>query len=203
MTALARDRDGPPTTPEGGGPPYRVDYPITADAAIDAARLAIAPLRRRMTFLSLAALVIGAVLVLAGDWTFGPAIVIFGLLTLALTVIRGPERWLINRRGRSVIGGTSELVFDDAGVAFASPQATGRIAWSALTEVRENERTVILLRDRILAGYAPAAAFGPPGRRAEIVAYLRARIEAAAAVPPGAPGAAIGREGAPGAAPRD
>jgi hypothetical protein len=146
----------------------------------------MAPLRRRMTILSLAAVGAGAVLVFAGDWTFGPALVIFGLLTLAMTVVRGPERWLVNRRGRSVIGGTSELVFGEDGVAFASPQATGRIAWSALTGVREDARTVILLRDRILVAYAPAAAFGPPERRAEIVGYIRSRIEAA--VPGPAPG---------------
>ncbi len=141
----------------------------------------MAPLRRRMTFLSLVALAAGAVLVLVGDWTFGPALVMFGLLTLALTVIRGPERWLINRRGRSVIGGTSELVFGEDGVDFASPQATGRIAWAAMTDVREDARTVVLLRDRILVAYAPVAAFGPPERRAEVVAYIRARLEAAAA----------------------
>jgi hypothetical protein len=168
---------------DGAGPPFRVDYPITADAAIDAARLAMAPLRRRMTFLSLAALACGAGLVLLGDWTFGPALVMFGLLTLALTVIRGPERWLINRRGRSVIGGTSELVFGQDGVDFASPAATGRIVWAAMTDVREDARTVILLRDRILVGYAPVAAFGPPERRAEIVAYIRARLEAATGAP--------------------
>ncbi len=169
---------------DGGGPPYRVAYPITADAAIDAARLVMAPLRRRMTIVALVALALGVVLCLAGDWTFGPAVAMFGLLALGMTVLRGPERWLINRRGRSVIGGTSQLVLGKDGVDFASPQASGRILWSALTAVREDARTVVLLRDRILVGYAPAAAFGTPERRAEIVAYTRAQIEAAESAAP-------------------
>ena len=61
-------------------------------------------------------------------------------------------------------------MFGEGGVDFASPQATGRIAWAALTDVREDARTVVLLRDRILVAYAPVAAFGPPERRAEVVA---------------------------------
>jgi hypothetical protein len=184
MTAETTTTDVIDAILPGDGPPYRVSYPVTADAAIDAARLAMAPLRRRMTFVSLGALVFGVVLCLAGDWTFGPAIVMFGLLTLALTILRGPERWLVNRRGRSLLGGSAELVFRDEGVDFATPQASGRVAWSALTEARDDERSVILLRDRILVGYAPVVSFGPPERRAEIVDYIRERITTARSSPP-------------------
>jgi hypothetical protein len=174
------------TAPAGSpaGPPYRVVHPITADAAIDAARLVMAPLRRRMALISLAALAAGIALTVAGDGRFGPGIALFGILTLGLTVLRGPERWLVNRRAQGIVGGFSELVLGDDGVAFASPQAAGRIPWSAITQVREDARSVVLLRDRVLVVFAPAAAFGPPERRAEIVAYARAKIAAAGGVPP-------------------
>lgn len=168
------DADGFPE-----GPPYRVVYPITADAAIDAARLVMAPLRRRMMVIAVAALAGGVVLTVAGDGRIGPGIALFGLLAIALTVLRGPERMLVNRRGGSLLRGHAELVFGEAGVDFASPQAAGRVAWSALTGVVEDARSVVLLRDRALVGYAPTAAFGPPERRAEVVAYIRAQIAAA------------------------
>ncbi len=180
MTAPAESQAESPA-----GPPYRVVYPITADAAIDAARLVIAPLRRRMTLVSLAALAGGIALTVAGDGRFGPGILLFGILTLGLAVLRGPERMLVNRRGGDLLRGSAELVLDESGVDVVSPPATGRVAWSALTEVREDARSVVLLRDRMLVGYAPVAAFGSPERRVEIVAYARARIEAAAeGVPP-------------------
>jgi hypothetical protein len=70
-------------------------------------------------------------------------------------------------------------VFGQDGVEFASPQASGRILWSAMTAVREDARTVDLLRDRILVGDAPTAAFGPPERPAGIVACPGAMIEGA------------------------
>lgn len=46
-----------------------------------------------------------------------------------------------------------------------------------MTAVHDDARTMALLRDWILVGYAPATASGPPERRAEIVAHARAQIE--------------------------
>ncbi len=185
------------TTPAGSpaGPPYHVVYPITADAAIDAARLVMAPLRRRMTVLAVAALAGGIVLTVAGDGRFGPGLALFGILALALTVFRGPERMLVSRRAGSLVGGSAELVFGEAGLDVVSPQAAGRVAWSALTDVREDARCVVLLRDRMLVSYAPVGAFGSPERRAEAVAYARAHIAAAAAERAEGRGGSSGTEG--------
>ena len=172
------------SSPSPDGPPYRVVYPITADAAIDAARLVMAPLRRTMLAISLAALGGGVLLTVAGDGRLGPGLALFGVLTIALTVFRGPERMVVNRRAGSLVGGSAELVFGEAGLDVVSPQATGRIAWSALTEVREDARCVVALRDRTLVSWAPVAAFGSAERRAEIVAFARAQIASASARTP-------------------
>jgi hypothetical protein len=160
-------------------PPFRVAYEITADAAVDAVRLVSASLRRRTAILAGSTVAGGVALSLLGEWTAGPMIVIFGAVTWAMFSARAPERWLIRRRFRTVLGGLYELTLGEAGIHAVSPQVGGDIPWGALTEVREDARTVVFLRDRILATYAPTAAFGSPERRAAAVAYARDRIAAA------------------------
>jgi hypothetical protein len=172
--------EAPPAEPEAGaaeaaGPPWRLVNEITVDTAIDATRLVTGELRRLMSFVAAGAVVAGIVLLFLGVPTFGPMVVLFGILTYALWNLRGSERWLLRRRWRSLIGGTQVLEIGEAGILVTNPAASRHVPWSALTEVRVGERVVGFLRERALVTFAPLEAFGPPERQAEILAFARAR----------------------------
>jgi hypothetical protein len=161
---------------EADGPPWRIAHEITLDAAVDATRLVTGELRRIISFVAAGAVVAGIVLMLIGVPTFGPMVALFGILTYALWNLRGPERWLLRRRWRSLIGGTQVLEIGEAGILVTNPAASGHVPWSALTEVRVGDRVVGFLREQALVTFAPLEAFGPPERREEIVAFARARV---------------------------
>jgi hypothetical protein len=167
-----------PEPPSSSLPSYRVDYVISADAFIDASRLAQAPMRTRLLLLCAVVAVAGLVMLVLAPTGPGLMLVLFAVILTLLTVARAPERWVVRRQAGDVIGGPVRLVIGPEGISVATPTAEGRIAWSALSEVREDDRTVIFLRGRFLASYAPAEAFGSPARRAEIVAFARRRIGA-------------------------
>jgi hypothetical protein len=101
------------------------------------------------------------------------------LLLLATARLPPLERWMLRLQMRSVIGGESELVISEDGLHYRNPVASGDIGWSALTVVRENEKTVVFMRDRLLASYAPSSAFASPAQRTGAVAFARAKIAAA------------------------
>lgn len=78
-----------------------------------------------------------------------------------------------------VLGEAIELDIGDDGIHCQGPLGTSHVPWSSLTEVRSNESTVIFVRDRLVAAYAPAASFSGAAEQAEVVAYSRDRIAAA------------------------
>jgi hypothetical protein len=178
----AAERPTAAGTPDGpepvtyGLPSYRVNYVISADAFIDASRLAQAPMRARILLLCAVVAVAGLVVLVLVPGGPGLALVLFAVILTALTVARAPERWVVGRRAGDVIGGSVSMVIGADGISVATSMAEARIAWSALSEIREDEKTVVFLRGRLLASYAPAAAFGSPERRAEIVAFARRRM---------------------------
>lgn len=169
---------GPQAAADEGGPPWRVAHEITVDSAIDATRMVTGELRRLMSFVAAGAVIAGIVLLLLGVRTFGPMVTMFGILTYALWNLRAPERWLLRRRWRSLLGGTQVLEIGEAGILVTNPRASSHVPWSALTEVRAGDRAVVFLRDQAMIAYAPMEAFGTPERRAEILAFARARAGA-------------------------
>jgi hypothetical protein len=81
-----------------------------------------------------------------------------------------------------VIGTPVRFVVDADGIEATTPGASGRLGWSALTDVRADERAVVFLSGRLLASWAPAEALGAPERREAIIAFARARIAEARAL---------------------
>ena len=75
-----------------------------------------------------------------------------------------------------MIGGTIEIRLGDDGLRFKTPVSEGSVPWSAVTALRENERTVIFMRDRISIADIPASAFQSAEQRAEIVGYALDRM---------------------------
>lgn len=163
-----------------GGPPYRIAYQITPAAAIAASRLLDRRARRLVRGGSLLVTAAGALLVGLGEVSPGLILVLFGIVPLLLTWSTMVERQVIRRRGRTVFGQPGELLVTGEGIEFRQPGATGRFAWSAVTGVRHNRRSVIFVRGQRFLAFAPADAFGSPERCAEVIAFAHERIAAAA-----------------------
>jgi hypothetical protein len=177
----ATDRGG------GGGPaaeqpPFHVRYTVTVDGLVDAARLAQSGTRNRILLLAAAAAVIGLVFLVLAPTGSGLLLVLFGIVMTLLLIVRAPERWFVSRRAGAVIGTPVRFVVDADGIEATTPGASGRLGWSALTDVRADERAVVFLSGRLLASWAPADALGAPERREAIIAFARARIAEARAL---------------------
>lgn len=178
MTAAPDDATGRGDEAPPGRPPYLVAYTVTIDGLVDAVRLAQSGTRNRILLLAAAAAIIGLVLLVLSPSGSGLLLVLFGTVMTLLLVSRAPERWFVARRAGSVVGTPVRLVIGVDGIEAATPSATGRLAWSGLTEVRADDRAVVFLGGRLLASWAPADALGSPVHREEIVAFAQARIAA-------------------------
>ena len=160
-------------------PPWVVRFTITPTAAIDAARLFSARFLSRYVAVLIVVLVVGLAIAAFGNPRVGVSLSLVSLFLLATARLPPLERWMIGLQMRSLIGGESELVIGEDGLQYRNPMASGDIGWSALTEIRENEKTVVFMRDRLLASYTPSSAFASPAQRAEAVAFARTKIAAA------------------------
>lgn len=166
------------TEPGAGVPPYRIDYEITVDGFVDASRLALTWMRTRILVLSAFAAVAGLLLVVFVPTAPGLMLVFFALILVAFIATPAPERWLVRRRAGDAIGTPVTILVTMEGLEVSTPTAGGQITWAGLTEVRDDGRAVVFLRQRAVASWAPAAALGTPERRAEIVRFARGRIAA-------------------------
>ena len=150
-------------------------FVTSAQAAVDARVL----LNHRINRLHLVGdsffLVVGLALLLAGQLIGLPIAGVSGAM-LAASQVQPVQRWMIARQARSLLGKRSEVTVSPAGLHFVGELATMDIPWSSLTEVRSNTRTVIFVRDRVLAGYIPASAFQAPAEQAELVRFAEGRI---------------------------
>jgi type IV secretory pathway TrbD component len=179
MTAPLDDPRGPGQAAVPGEPPFRISYTVSVDGLVDAARLAHSGTRNKILLLAAAAAVVGLVFLVLSPTGSGLLLVFFGVVMTLLIVLRAPERRFVARRAGPVVGTPVRLVVDVDGIEATTPAASGRLAWSGLTDVRADDRSLVFLGGRVLASWAPADAFGSPERREEIVAFARARISAA------------------------
>lgn len=170
---------------------YRLHYQMTADAMIDAAQLHQAGIYRLVT-IAVAMIVVSAVIVAAIGlafpdlgWLLGVAVLLVAWGAVILGAMRGRWllRWGIRRNARSVLGGTTELVLGDEGLAITTPYSSGFVRWSQVTAIRENERTVVFERDRLLLGWVPSTAFASAEQRAAVLRFAREQIARRSADP--------------------
>jgi len=86
------------------------------------------------------------------EFAIWPAV--FGVTLLVLTS-RPFLRWQLMRKARGVIGTPISAVIDDEAIDVASAGMTARLPWSAVTRGRHNDRSVVLMRDRVIYGWFP------------------------------------------------
>ncbi len=157
---------------------FSVHFVLLADDAIDAVVLMRSRVRDLITILFGLGLALGVFLTLVGNPSPGLGLAFAAAAVLLLIRTRVLTRWLTERQARSVLGLRQQIVITETGLQYESPLAKGEIPWAALTEVRENERTVAFVRDRMVVSYIPTSAFTSPAVREQIVRYARARIAA-------------------------
>ena len=167
MTDEAPDRPGPAAR--------RLGFITTAQASLDARALLNARLNRLYLIGDGLAVVCGLGLALAG-FSFGPLIAVLALALLTASQYQPLQRWIIGRSARSLLGRPIEVIVDGDGLRLSGELGATSIPWSSLTAVRSNARTVIFVRDRVLAGYVPASSFASPADQADLVRYADARI---------------------------
>lgn len=171
-------------------PPFTLRYELTPDVFLDASALAQAGIFRliRVAIVGLVAVAvfIAAVAFLLDDLSllwFTVFILVMAGLVFALTQGRWLMRWSMRRSAGSMLGGMAEVVVDNEGITTVTPLGKGSVGWSQLTGVRENERTVLFVRDRLPAAFVPAAAFDSPDLRTAVVQFARERIAASRSEP--------------------
>ena len=157
---------------------FTVRFQVTPSAVIDAVRLHQKTLMARLRAVLVIFVAAGGVIAMVVDLTLGLSIAFFGILLLALSWFQFLDRWLIGNRGRGIIGETCEYIADDQGLRYEHPLGSGVINWSALTDVRTNDKSIVFRRDRVMAAYLPTSAFATPAERDSFLAFARAHVGA-------------------------
>ena len=162
------------TVPE---PPFRVSFTATVDDIVAFVRL----LQRRLNLiaivLGLAVMTVGGIVAvlaqdpLTGAWTF-----VVGVLFVLLAGTEFLDRWRVRRSAKSLIGSDFAYRIDEKGVSVVPPTETGRVAWSEVSDVVENERVLILKRGRTPVVWVPKRAFASPEEAAAVADYARGKI---------------------------
>lgn len=157
---------------------YGLRFEFTAETAVAVMKLAHTTTFRLAWIAAFVSFAVAVVCLLVG-FVFG-AVIMLGLgLSTALLGLDPVQHWFARREGRGVLGEIHEIRLDEASLHYQTPMGTGLIPWSAITAIRENDRIVMFMRERVPLAYIPASAFESPAQRAEVVGYARERIGAA------------------------
>ena len=108
-----------------------------------------------------------------------------GALTALAAQTRYFDRWRARRHLRSLLGTRATFEMDDSGVLVETVTISGHIPWSAVTELRANDRILVLMRDRVPVAWIPASAFSSAAELDQVVAFMPSKIETADTSPPG------------------
>ena len=150
------------------------EFVTSVDAALDARRLLGRGGHRLDRIVDATAIVAGLALIALGQPVLGSVLVLAATAFLTL----GPQlqKWLLARQARSMLGRRTTVTVDAELVRMEGDLGSVEVPWTSLTEVRADERTVILVRDRMLAGYIPSKAFRSGDEQAAFVRFAGERV---------------------------
>ncbi len=158
-------------------PPFRISFTITVDDVVVYLRLLQQRLNRIGVLLGLIVMGVGAVLAVltldafTGVWTFA-----IGVLLVIVAGTEFLDRWRVQRSARSLIGSNASFTFDEEGIEADTVTGSGRVEWSALTELMRDDRVMVIKRDRIPVVWIPARAFASAEERAALEAFVREKL---------------------------
>lgn len=157
--------------------PTDLRYTMTLDDLVDGARLVQRSFRRGATILGVVVAIAGVVVV--SDSSLGLAMIGYGVLDLALIWARPVERFLLRQRVARLIGNKCEIALTDDALRFRQGGVNGEIAWSALTGIREDARTLALVSGGVARMGIPKRAFGSEAHLAAFRRQVAAKIASA------------------------
>lgn len=159
--------------------PMTIRYTMTLDDLVDGSRLVQRSFRRFVTAIGAVVGIAGFALVLTSPGWLGFAMIGYGLLDLALIWVRPLERLLMRRRVARLVGNECEVAVTESGLSFTQGGVQGEIAWSALTGISEDAKTLAVVSGGVARLGMPKRAFGSETNLAAFRKEITVRIEAA------------------------
>lgn len=165
--------------PSSGEPPIKVSFTITVDDVVAYVRLMQQRLNRIGVALGLAVMTVGGILgivtldAFTGLWTLA-----IGVLFVVLAGTEYLDRWRVQRGARSLIGSQASFTFDERGIDAHTVTGSGRVPWSALTELKRDARVIVIKRDRIPVVWIPTRAFASTDERAAVEEFIARHLGA-------------------------
>jgi hypothetical protein len=164
-------------------PAQTVRWVTTLDDMVDGTHLTAVTARRVMAIVALGALAWGALSIPTGDAAFGVFLVAYGVFSFGMLGFRPLERALIGRRVKHLVDRPCVVSLTDDGVAINQAGRSGALPWSAITSVREDSRTLLLVSRTAGRFGIPKRAFATPETAAAFRDEILRRIEAAGPAP--------------------
>jgi hypothetical protein len=139
-----------------------VRWTMTLDDLINTRRMLTRSVARTVGVMGLAAVAYSLVQAVSGPDAPSASWLAYSLLTLgtlALVASRPFQRFVIRRSVSALVGSACECTAAASGLAYRQAGATGVIEWSALTGVREDARTLLVMSGRSPRFSIPKRAF--------------------------------------------
>lgn len=145
-----------------------ITFTVSLDDMIDTQRLAT---RKYVLGAGIVLVVLGLALVVVHP--VGLVVAAFGGLTFLDWRFPTVDRWLIRRRASARIGALCEVWLDESGIAYRQAGLSGHIAWSAVTRIIEDDRSLILMQGGLALIALPKRAFDSPEATARFITMVR------------------------------
>jgi hypothetical protein len=139
---------------------HSISFTISVDDVVAYLRLLQRRLNTIGVILGLVVMGIGSVLAIitndavTGVWTFA-----IGALFVALAGTEFLDRWRVKRSAKSLISSKASFVFRDNGIDADTVSGSGHVPWSNVTELKRDQRVMIVMGGRVPVCWIPARAF--------------------------------------------
>ena len=155
---------------------FELDFEITTAHLVDFLRLRQQTLNRVGAIVAVGLVVAGVYFAFTGDRVLGAFEIIVGVLMLITSQTTIFDAWRVKRAGRSVIGTRAQLKAEEDGITIQNAGVASHIDWTAVTDLKVNDRIIIPMRGRLPVGWLPSDAFASTAEREAAIAYMRDHI---------------------------
>ena len=163
-----------------GSTSHSITFTITVDDVVVYLRL----LQRRLNTIGVALGIvimgIGSVLAvitndaLTGVWTFA-----IGAVFVVLAGTEFLDRWRVKRSARSLIQSKASFSFTDNGIDADTVSGSGHVPWSNVTELKRDQRVMIIMGGRAPVCWIPTRAFATAADADTLADYIASRLRGA------------------------
>ena len=155
---------------------FDLDFEIRADHLVDFLRLRQATLNRVGGIIAIALVAVGVYFVSQGDRPLGAFEIIVGSGMLITSQTRIFDSWRVKRSAKAIIGTRAQIQVDESGIHIENAGQQGSAEWSAITELKVSDATIIPMRGRLPLGWMPTDAFPSAEFRYAKIQFMREQI---------------------------